>query len=281
MLKKFKRWANKHEPKGTPLWKALIFQRRLPWRYLSKIYSSKSYVKYFNNFNIIFKKTKPFKISIVITTKNNLDYLKPCLKTLLNQIYKNYEIIIVDQGSTDNTKEYIKSIKDEKIKLYCIKGEDVFLHSKGRNYGIDKSTGDIIVCVDGDIIFNKYCIKRIALAFTKNQNLFYEASKIRMNYKIELFKEYVNHNNKTKLYNSYGALQAMKKDNFSKIRYNEIFKGAMSFDDEIKKRTEKEGLKYLNDKKNILLHPFHKRNKKDKALINRNRKLLKKIHNEI
>ena len=65
------------------------------------------------------------KISIIMPVYNKEKYLKNTIDSILKQEYKNFELIIVDDGSTDSTKDVIKGYIDEnlckeKIKFYCI-----------------------------------------------------------------------------------------------------------------------------------------------------------------
>ena len=58
------------------------------------------------------------KITVVIPTKNRENFLKFSLTSVLNHSYKNLEIIILDNNSSDNTKKYIDSIQDNRIKYF-------------------------------------------------------------------------------------------------------------------------------------------------------------------
>lgn len=93
-------------------------------------------------------------ITIIIPVYNGEKYLNKCLDSIINQTYKNLEIIIVNDGSTDNTKkicdEYIK--KDNRIKVINKKNEGV---SAARNDGIEASAGKYISFVDADDFIEK------------------------------------------------------------------------------------------------------------------------------
>lgn len=88
-------------------------------------------------------------ISIIIPVYNANSNLKKCLNSIVNQTYKNLEIILVDDGSLDNSfdicNRYAKF--DKRIKLYGKENTGV---SDTRNFGIDKSTGNYIMFVDSD-----------------------------------------------------------------------------------------------------------------------------------
>ena len=79
-------------------------------------------------------------ISIVIPVFNAEKYIKQCIDSVLAQTYDNYEIIIVNDGSTDKTGELIDyySKKYNRIHYYLKQNGGV---SSARNYGIDKSSG--------------------------------------------------------------------------------------------------------------------------------------------
>ena len=96
------------------------------------------------------------KLSIIIPTYNEEECIRKCIESLLDQSYKNYEIIVVDDGSTDKTREIIRKFKN----IMLIKG----LH-KGpgfsRNLGVKNSKGDILIFVDADMEFPKDYLKNI------------------------------------------------------------------------------------------------------------------------
>ena len=87
-------------------------------------------------------------ISIVIPTYNHAHYLERCLKSIENQTIKNYEIILIDNHSIDNTKQIINKFKNLPIKYLLIKNEGIY--AKSRNLGIKNSSGNIIAFLDSD-----------------------------------------------------------------------------------------------------------------------------------
>lgn len=87
------------------------------------------------------------KVSIIVPTYNREKELSTCIDSLLNQTYKDIEIIIINDGSTDNTDELIKTYKDKRIKYYNRTNHGI---GNSRNYGIDKSNGDYISFIDSD-----------------------------------------------------------------------------------------------------------------------------------
>lgn len=90
------------------------------------------------------------KISIIVPVYNVEDYLEKCLKSLVEQTIKEIEIIVVNDGTKDNSQEIIdKFVKKypKKIKSYIKKNGGL---SSARNYGLKYATGDYIAFVDSD-----------------------------------------------------------------------------------------------------------------------------------
>lgn len=92
----------------------------------------------------------PSRISIIVPVYNVENYLAKCLGSLVNQTHQNVEILVVNDGSRDNSGEIIKSFEDkypDKIKAFT---KDNGGLSDARNFGIDRATGDYIGFVDSD-----------------------------------------------------------------------------------------------------------------------------------
>lgn len=87
------------------------------------------------------------KFSIIIPVYNVEKYLKRCIDSVLNQTYNNYEIIIINDGSTDNSSKILESYKNPKIKIINQENNGV---SYSRNVGVSNSTGDYILFLDSD-----------------------------------------------------------------------------------------------------------------------------------
>lgn len=86
-------------------------------------------------------------ISVIVPVYNKEHYILNCIKSVINQTYKNIEILIIDDGSTDNSFEIIKNINDERIKYFTQENSGV---SCARNKGIEISMGDYISFLDAD-----------------------------------------------------------------------------------------------------------------------------------
>ena len=96
------------------------------------------------------------KLSLIITTYNWPDSLVLTLKSIENQTISPDEVIIADDGSTDETQEVISKFQqDSELKIIHSWQEDLgFRAAKARNKAIAKSSGDYIVLIDGDIILH-------------------------------------------------------------------------------------------------------------------------------
>ena len=88
------------------------------------------------------------KVSIIIPTYNRLPSLKECLLSVLENDYPNLEIIIVDDFSTDGTREYLQNMKSERVKI--ILNEKNLGVSETRNAGWKMATGEVVAFIDDD-----------------------------------------------------------------------------------------------------------------------------------
>ena len=88
------------------------------------------------------------KVSVIIPTYNRARLLTQAVDSVLNQTFKDYELIIVDNYSSDNTESVVKSYDDERIRYF--KNQNHGLIGVNRNYGIQKSQGEYISFLDDD-----------------------------------------------------------------------------------------------------------------------------------
>lgn len=86
--------------------------------------------------------------SIVIPTYNRANLIKRCIESVINQTYQNWEAIIVDNYSEDNTEEIVSSFNDERIRFY--KNHNYGVISVSRNFALDNSNGHWICFLDSD-----------------------------------------------------------------------------------------------------------------------------------
>lgn len=94
---------------------------------------------------------KPF-FSVIIPTYNRYDFLNIAIKSVLTQTFTNFELIIVDDGSNDNTKDMITKIDDSRLSYIYQTNQGV---SKARNTGLAQAKGEFICFLDSDDRFRK------------------------------------------------------------------------------------------------------------------------------
>ena len=106
------------------------------------------------------------KISVVIPMYNAQKTIEQSLNSIYNQDFKNFEVIIVDDGSTDNSIEIVKKFP---AKLIHQKNAGP---SKARNTGIKNSESDLILLIDADVVMSPGTLAKVFKAFQdKNVNI--------------------------------------------------------------------------------------------------------------
>ena len=127
-------------------------------------------------------------VTIIIPIYNGKDYLNRCVSSVINQTYKNIEIILVDDGSNDGSgalcDEFTK--KDKRIKVFHNKNFGV---SYSRNFGMDMSCGQYIFFLDSDDYIDEEVIDNL-IKNVKNYDLIKVSHKVIQNNDILKIKQY-------------------------------------------------------------------------------------------
>ena len=175
------------------------------------------------------------KVSVLIPMYNVEKYISRCIESVLCQTYTNIEIILVDDGSKDNTYEIALSYAKEdcRIKLFLKDNEKNV--SKTRNFLLDKITGDYFVFIDSDDYIENNYIESLYNEITKHK-----ADCAICNYKIELFSSKIHRLKKIKSFekNNIDALKKIVLETFpsSFMLWNKIYKtsvlGDLKFNEE-------------------------------------------------
>ncbi|GAA5093200.1 glycosyltransferase family A protein [Chryseobacterium ginsengisoli] len=112
------------------------------------------------------------KISIVVPAYNQAEYLDECLQSVSDQTYTDWECIIIDDGSTDNTKDIAKdwTLKDSRFKYLAKTNGGV---SSTRNLGIENATAEWILPLDGDDKIAPKYLEFASKEFNKNPDVVY------------------------------------------------------------------------------------------------------------
>lgn len=99
-------------------------------------------------------------ISVIIPVYNRKDVLLECINSVIAQSYKNFEIILIDDGSTDGTIELCRNLAEQEPRIKLIEAEHGGV-SAARNKGIENSNGDFIFFLDSDDIIHPEILKTL------------------------------------------------------------------------------------------------------------------------
>lgn len=138
-------------------------------------------------------------VSIIVPVYNAEKYLKKCIDSILNQSYKNIEVICINDGSKDNSYEILKQYKQQDERIVVIDKANNGV-SSARNDGIKISKGEFITFVDSDDWLEEDAIEKMVDLITKNN-----CDVIRTNY-------YLNYDEKETIKNSNVENKLYKKD---------------------------------------------------------------------
>lgn len=105
------------------------------------------------------------KLSVIIPAYNEQNYIGDCLKSLLSQSYANFEIIVVDDGSTDKTLDIVKKLQASTFSQNH-KGP-----GSARNLGASNAKGEILIFVDADMTFEKDFLKDLVAPILKKKTI--------------------------------------------------------------------------------------------------------------
>lgn len=109
------------------------------------------------------------KVSVIVPAYNSEDTIRRCLDSILKQTYKNIELIVINDGSTDSTEAICKeyTVEFDNICLYNQKNQGV---SAARNLGIDRATGRYLQFVDADDYIDENMTEQLVSEFERTGN---------------------------------------------------------------------------------------------------------------
>ena len=110
------------------------------------------------------------KVSVIIPVYNLEDYISDCIESIINQEYRNLEIIIVDDGSTDGSWNKILGYQQIDNRIIAIQQENGGA-GKARNTALQRVTGDLVTFVDGDDMLSKETLRDLCIWFEKDREL--------------------------------------------------------------------------------------------------------------
>ncbi|MFC1904253.1 glycosyltransferase family 2 protein [Chloroflexota bacterium] len=109
------------------------------------------------------------KVSAIILTYNRAHMLTEAIDSVLNQTFKDFEVIVVDNYSSDNTEAVVKSYNDKRIKYF--KNQNNGFIGVNRNYGVEKSRGEYITFLDDDDLWLSEKLERQVELLDSNKEL--------------------------------------------------------------------------------------------------------------
>lgn len=110
------------------------------------------------------------KVSIIVPCYNQSQYLEECLKSVINQTFKNWECIVVNDGGNDDTEKITLNWADQDKRFKYVYKENGGL-SSARNAGIKDALGELILPLDADDIINSKYVELAVKEFNKNENI--------------------------------------------------------------------------------------------------------------
>lgn len=131
-------------------------------------------------------------ISVIVNCHNGEKYLKKCISSILNQKFKNFEIIFYDNCSSDDSKKIIESFKSKKIK-YFFNEKKLSLY-QARNEAIKKCSGSLVAFLDTDDWWDENYLSSKEKFFEKNEYDFFYSNVLFYYEKNKIFKKYKNFN---------------------------------------------------------------------------------------
>lgn len=119
---------------------------------------------------------RPVLISVIVPIYNTVEYLPRCVNSIRRQTYRNLEIILVDDGSTDNSGAMAEkfALEDKRVKVFHKENGG---SSSARNLGIDKAAGDFIGFVDSDDYIEPQMYERLLSAALSEKLLMIQCSR--------------------------------------------------------------------------------------------------------
>ena len=107
------------------------------------------------------------KVSVIVPAYNVEKYIGTALRSLVDQTYRNIEIIVIDDGSSDGTAAIIDELSQKEDRIIAIHKENGGV-SEARNYGLDRADGEYVFFLDGDDIAEPDAIENLVKAIEKS-----------------------------------------------------------------------------------------------------------------
>ena len=174
---------------------------------------------------------QPF-FSVIIPLYNKEKYISKTLETVLNQSFQDFEVIVINDGSTDNSKAIVDNYDDSRISIFSKENKGL---SHTKNYGIQQANGTYMAFLDADDLWNdrylETCFSQIEShpdfkVFATNYNLFWPKKHVELTKKDNKISEY-------KSISRYTDIIKYPISQSSFIVHKSVFEKAGYFDDSI------------------------------------------------
>ena len=168
-------------------------------------------------------------VSVIINCHNGEEFLDNCIISVLNQTYKNWEIIFFDNNSSDKSSKQIKSYKDQRIKYF--RSNKTYTLYKARNLAVSKSNAEFITFLDVDDWWVKTKLEEQIIFFLSNPSLDIIYSNLYLFFQKNLskkifIKKIKNKNITQNLVNKFEMpilTSMIKREFFKKVKFNNNF----------------------------------------------------------
>jgi glycosyltransferase involved in cell wall biosynthesis len=100
------------------------------------------------------------RVSVILPTFNDLEYLKLALDSALNQTYRDYELLVVDDGSNDGTKEYLATLENPCLRVFHKENGGCY---DAINYGIERAQGELVTWISSDNLCPVYFLDALVM----------------------------------------------------------------------------------------------------------------------
>ena len=118
-------------------------------------------------------------LSIIVTCYNKEKYIERCINSIISQINESVEVIVIDDGSTDNSLSLLNKIKTKALKIISLENSGI---SNARNRGIEESIGRYIWFIDGDDYIEKNALNIIISKINEGYDIIW------FNHKVKTYK---------------------------------------------------------------------------------------------